>query len=169
MLLSAVGLCNTEDVRAAGIRGVTSQNRTYFTKPKPKILFRKISSHPLLMPLKFLNLPCQTICSKCKEDRDQNKGLSRQIFAGEYHSAFKGREWLSARSGNTGTVMMSEYGLERHCQKDAPYIKVFERRTRVDRCASCGCQRIALVRNPEKLKKKRSFGRGGRAQLFGVH
>lgn len=91
----------------------------------------------------------------------KTRGLSNDIFAGKYHSAFNGRAWPSARCASTAWATMSadiDWNVTARSMKS--HIKVYEEETRTDECAAGGRQRFAHVRydrpSQEKIRSPKS-------------
>ena len=67
------------------------------------------------------------LLKKVRQDRDKDPGLSHNIFAGEYHSAFRVAELYSRKCVNmspaTISVILTGMSPPRH---NKPYVKVYE-------------------------------------------
>lgn len=89
------------------------------------------------------------ILKRVRQIEIKTRGLSNNIFAGEYHSAFKGRgmAFSEVREYQYGDDIRDiEWNVTARFNK--PYVKVFEEE-RTDRHAAGGCERKPQLRHTE--------------------
>lgn len=92
---------------------------------------------------------------KSQKNWDKDTGLSRNIFAGEYHSAFKGRgmAFSEVREYQFGG-RHPEHRLERDSPLQPSFCKNFWRGTWVDSDVADWCERVERFWNSRKVQQE---------------
>jgi len=94
------------------------------------------------------------LLKKVRKIEIKTRGLSRQIFAGEYHSAFKGRgmAFSEVREYQPGDDVRSmDWNVT--ARLNTPYVKVFEEERELTVMLLVDCKRFQDVRDKNQEQK----------------